>query len=51
MFQKKNWTLRCIWVPAHVGANAPLTAVWVQTPHRTATFRYNTATSLTEGTF
>ena len=31
MFQEKNWTLRCVWVPAHTGVNAPLTAVWIQT--------------------
>ena len=22
-------TLRCVWVPAHIGANAPLNAVWI----------------------
>ena len=22
-------TLRCVWVPAHMGPNAPLTAVWI----------------------
>jgi hypothetical protein len=24
-------TLRCVWIPAHPGANAPLTAVWIET--------------------
>ena len=24
-------TLRCVWVPVHTGANAPLTAVWIET--------------------
>jgi hypothetical protein len=22
--------LRCVWIPVHIGANAPLTAVWIQ---------------------
>jgi hypothetical protein len=22
--------LRCVWVPQHLGANAPLTAVWIE---------------------
>jgi hypothetical protein len=25
-------TLRCVWMPSHTGANAPLTAVWIETP-------------------
>jgi hypothetical protein len=50
MSQKKNWTLRCVWVPAHTGANAPLTAIWIQTPQRTAaTSRRNTAATPAEG--
>lgn len=24
--------LRCFWVPSHTGVNAPLQAVWVETP-------------------
>ena len=31
MSQERNCTLRCVWVPAHIGVNAPLTAVWVRT--------------------
>jgi len=23
--------LRCVWMPMHTGANAPLTAVWIET--------------------
>ena len=49
MFQKKNWTLRCVWVPAHAGVNAPLTAVWIETPLRTPTRRYCTSTTSAEG--
>jgi hypothetical protein len=49
MSQKKNWTLRCVWVPAHTGTNAPLTAVWIQTPQRTTTSRRNTAATPAEG--
>lgn len=30
-------TLRCLWVPAHTGANAPLTAVWIETTHLDST--------------
>jgi hypothetical protein len=22
--------LQCVWVPSHTGANAPLTAVWIE---------------------
>jgi hypothetical protein len=25
----KNSGLRCVWVPAHAGANAPLIATWI----------------------
>src|ERR1700756_5189958 len=25
-------TLYCVWVPAHSGADAPLAAVWIDTP-------------------
>lgn len=31
MCQEKNWTLRCVWVPADTSVNASLTAVWIQT--------------------
>ena len=35
MLQKPNVenrsNLRCVWVPAHSGARAPLTAVWIAT--------------------
>jgi hypothetical protein len=24
-------TLRCVWIPSHTGATAPLTAVWIET--------------------
>lgn len=24
-------SLRCVWVPSHVGATAALTAVWIET--------------------
>ncbi len=23
--------LRCVWIPAYPGANAPLTAIWIET--------------------
>jgi hypothetical protein len=28
---KLRLALRCVWVPSHTGANAPLTAVWIET--------------------
>ena len=28
--------LRCVWVPSHTGANATLTAVWIETPQTPA---------------
>jgi len=28
---QQHTTLRCIWMPAHTGVNAPLTAVWIET--------------------
>lgn len=31
MSQKRNWTLRCVWVPVGTAVNAPLAAVWIQT--------------------
>jgi hypothetical protein len=49
MSQKKNWTLRCVWVPAHSGANPPLTAVWIQTPVHTATSCCSTVATPAEG--
>lgn len=49
MIQKRNWTLRCMWVPAHIGMNAPLRAVWIKTPLRCTTFGVNVATTAAEG--
>jgi hypothetical protein len=49
MSQKKNWTLRCVWVPVHTGANAPLTAVWIQTPLYPATEQCNVTAAPVEG--
>lgn len=44
MLQKDPMMLRCMWVPAHIGPNAPLTAVWIQTPRTlTAARQYATA--------
>ena len=28
---RRNVTLRCFWVPSHVGTHATLTAVWIET--------------------
>ena len=49
MFQEKNWTLRCVWVPTHTGPNAPLSAVWIQTPLPAATSRDNAVADSLEG--
>jgi hypothetical protein len=49
MSQKTLSTLRCFWIPAHFGANAPLTAVWVQAPHCASKVRRTAATSQSEG--
>jgi hypothetical protein len=49
MLQDKNWMLRCVWGPAHIGSNAALTAVWIKTPHHTSTFPCDTVTTSAEG--
>lgn len=28
---QRQTTLRCVWMPMHTGANAPLVAVWIET--------------------
>ena len=42
--------LRCMWVPAHTGPNAPLAAVWILTPRSSLTPRQAiVAPALAEG--
>jgi hypothetical protein len=37
--------LRCVWVPAYPGANAPLTAVWIETAQSYTTTNDNSGLS------
>ena len=31
--QRERTILRCVWMPARSGANAPLVATWIETPY------------------
>jgi len=30
--RREETALRCVWMPANRGANAPLVAIWIETP-------------------
>ncbi|MGC9293192.1 MAG: hypothetical protein ACP5EP_10820 [Acidobacteriaceae bacterium] len=45
----RHSVLRCIWVPTHTGANARLTAVWIETQHHCSFAQYSPAHDFTEG--
>lgn len=49
MSQKEKLTLRCVWVPTHIGGNASLAAVWIQMPGHPATVPSNAACTSEEG--
>lgn len=34
---REDEVLRCVWKPAHSGANAPLTATWIRAPRSAVT--------------
>jgi hypothetical protein len=42
-------TLVCIWIPTHAGPNAPLMAIWIETPCRMAAPRHDLVRNSTEG--
>jgi hypothetical protein len=41
--------LRCVWVPSHTGATAPLTAVWIETLQRVPPGHEKPTPTTTEG--
>jgi hypothetical protein len=49
MFANDSMMLRCMWVPAHTGPNAPLSAVWIQTPRNLPVGRQSATASAVEG--
>lgn len=46
--QCQETIIRCVWTPAHPGANAPLVANWIEIPCRTLA-RHDLACDSTEG--
>jgi hypothetical protein len=49
MFQENDGTLRCVWVPAHASTDAPLSAIWINTPQRTSLSHVSAVTTQAEG--
>jgi hypothetical protein len=47
--RKEPMMLRCMWVPAHTGPNAPLSAVWIQTPRYMPVGRQTATANAAEG--
>lgn len=48
-FLHGNPALRCVWTPANIGANAPLTATWIESSCRYATPRHDAVRNSAEG--
>ena len=48
-FLHGNLTLRCVWMPAHTGANAALTATWIESSSRCVIPRHDAVRDSAEG--
>jgi hypothetical protein len=46
---QEDTVLRCVWKPAHAGANAPLTATWIEVPCQAAIARHDHVHKSKEG--
>jgi hypothetical protein len=48
-FLLDNLTLRCVWTSANIGANAPLTATWIESSSRCVIPRHDAVRDSAEG--